>query len=91
MNVATVLVETVQVVLQTVFVTPSAVPVVIVVEISETPALHLGHAGAPASIPAVSVLDVLGSRQLDPFVFVMLPVEGLGIAVTILTQPAQVR
>ncbi len=91
-NVATVLVETVQAVLQTVFVTPSAVPVVIVVVTSETPALHhLGHAGLPALIPAVPVLDVLGNRRLDPFVFVMLPVEGLGIAVTTLTQPAQVR
>ncbi len=91
MNVATALVETVQVVLQTVFVTPSAVSVVSVVVIPETPALHLAHAGLPALIPAVPVLDVLGNRRLDPFVFVMLPVEVLGIAVTTLTQPAQVR
>ncbi len=87
MNVATVLVETVQAVLRTVFVTPCAVPVVIAVVISETPALFLlVHAVLLATILAVPVLDVLGSRRLDPFVVtVILPVEYLGIAVTTLT------
>ncbi len=89
MNVAIlVLVETVRAVLQTVTVTPSAVPVVTVAAILETHALyHLVRAGLLVMIPAVAILllDVLGSRMDPVDVTVIPPVEVLGIAVTTLT------
>ena len=92
MNVATVLVETVQAVLRTVSVTPSAVSVVIAVVISEIPALV--HAGLLASIPAlvhawplavttvVIVKYVLGSLVDSILVTVIPHVEAWEIAAT---------
>ncbi len=87
--------ETVQAVLRTVSVTPSAVSVVIAVVISEIPALV--HAGLLASIPAlvhawtlavttvVKVNYVLGSLVDSILVTVIPHVEGLEIAATTLT------
>ena len=84
--------ETVQAVLRTVSVTPSAVSVVIAVVISEIPALV--HAGLLASIPAlvhawplavttVVIVEYVVGSLVDLILVTVIPhVEGLEIAAT---------